>query len=61
MKNTKRKYKNFEQQILDAQNQPGIKDVFAVYGEYNELLTQSQEYLGIIRKTESFSTNNSSQ
>lgn len=61
MKNAKKNHKTFAQQILDAQNQPGMKEVFVVYGEYNELLAQSQEYLDITRKSESFSANNSSQ
>jgi len=53
--------KSFELMIKQAQSQPGVKELFDLYGQYNELLIQSQEYLGLINQTESFSANNTTQ
>ena len=40
-----------------ARKQPGIVEVAKVYGQYEELLEQSREYLDMVRPTESFSSN----
>ena len=38
--------------IKRAQNEPGIADLFSVYGQYEEVIEKSQEYLaGIKPKT----------
>jgi hypothetical protein len=38
---------DLEKMITEAQNMPGIVDLMAVYGNLNELILKSQEYLGI--------------
>ena len=56
-KSIKSDYKNI---IKRANKQPGLNELMTVYGQYDDLLTQSQEYLGILQSTETFSVSASS-
>jgi len=38
---------DLEQMFADAQNMPGLVDLIAVYGDLNEFILKSQEYLSI--------------
>jgi hypothetical protein len=51
-KSIKSDYQNI---IKRAKKQPGLNELMTVYGQYDDLLTQSQEYLGILQSTETFS------
>jgi|GEM_PF-1856568 len=46
--------------IKQAKKQPGVSEFMKVYGQYDELITQSQAYLGFSQSTETFSVSTSS-
>lgn len=46
--------------MKQAKKQPGLKEIMKVYGQYDELVTQSQAYLGMLQQTETFSVSTSS-
>ena len=46
--------------MKQAKKQPGVSELMRVYGQYDELLMQSQAYLGLSRSTETFSVSTSS-
>ncbi len=50
----------YQEIIKQARKQPGLPELMKVYGQYDELLTQSQAYLGFIQATETFSVSTSS-
>lgn len=50
----------YQEIIKQAKKQPGISELMKVYGQYDELLTQSQAYLGFTQTTETFSVSASS-
>lgn len=41
--------------IKEAKKQPGVSELMKVYGRYDEFLTESQAYVGLLHTTESFS------
>jgi len=45
--------------IEQAKKQPGLTEVMKVYGQYSQLVTQSQAYLGQLQSTEVFSDSTS--
>lgn len=50
----------YQEIMKQAKKQPGVAELMKVYGRYDELLTQSQAYLGLIQATETFSVSTSS-
>jgi len=53
---TKKSLKLDYQNIMKkAKKQPGLTEVMKVYGQYSQLVTQSQAYLGQLQSTEIFS------
>jgi len=57
---TKKSLKLDYQNIMKkAKKQPGLTEVMKVYGQYNQLVTQSQAYLGQLQSTEIFSDSTS--
>lgn len=59
--NSKKSLKTeYEDIIKQAKKQPGISELMRVYGRYDELLAQSQAYLGLSRSVETFSVASSS-
>ncbi len=50
----------YDEIMKQAKKQPGLPELMKVYGQYDELLTQSQAYLGLIQATETFSVSTSS-
>lgn len=60
-RSSKKSLKTDYQEIMkQAKKQPGLPELMKVYGQYDELLTQSQVYLGFIQTTETFSVSTSS-
>lgn len=52
---------DYEELIKKAQEQPGIKELMMVYGDYESLIQQSHEYLmGMMPRSIISSNNNSS-
>lgn len=51
---------DYEEIMKQAKKQPGLSELMKVYGQYDELLTQSQAYLGFIQTPETFSVSTSS-
>lgn len=45
----------YKKLLKEAKKQPGLVDLMKVYGRYDELLTQSQQYLSKLPSTETFS------
>lgn len=56
-KSLKTEYHNI---IKQAKKQPGVSEFMKVYGQYDELVTQSRAYLGFSQSTEIFSVSTSS-
>ena len=48
-----------EKLIREAAKQPGISELMAIYGQYDEYLKQSSEYLAGIRARDIITTSNS--
>jgi len=60
-KMTKKLESEHEKLMKKAQQQPGIKELMIVYGQYEEMLRQSHEYLlGVMPKEIISATNNTS-
>jgi hypothetical protein len=57
-KSLKTEYQNIMKQ---ARKQPGLEEIMKVYGQYDEFVAQSREYLGVLQSTETFSATTSSQ
>jgi hypothetical protein len=55
-KSLKSDYQNI---MKEAKKQPGLTEVMKVYGQYSQLLTQSQAYLGELQSTEVYSDSTS--
>ncbi len=55
-KSLKTEYNNI---IKQAKKQPGVSEVMKVYGRYDEFLTESKAYLGLLHTQESFSVSTS--
>jgi len=63
-KNKSKKIKisnDYDKLMKRAQKQPGLKELMKVYGQYDQLKTQTQWYLNKLHPTESFSVSSSSQ
>lgn len=45
--------------MKQAKKQPGIPELMKVYGRYDEFLTESKAYLGLLHPMESFSVSTS--
>lgn len=50
-----KKASEYKKLLKEAKKQPGLVDLMKVYGQYDELLAQSQQYLSKLTPTESFS------
>jgi len=61
MKMSERKIKlELEELIKSAQQQPGIADLMFVYGQYDEMLQKSREYLEGVKPKVIISTSSNS-
>jgi len=50
----------FDELLKRAQEQPGIADLMFVYGQYDEMLQKSREYLGEMKQKVIISTSSDS-
>lgn len=46
--------------MKEAKKQPGLIEIMKVYGQYNQLVTQTQDYFGMLQTTEAYSNSTSS-
>lgn len=46
--------------MKEAKKQPGLAEVMKVYGQYSQLVTQTQDYFGMLQATETYSDSTSS-
>ncbi|HJH25957.1 MAG TPA: hypothetical protein C5S37_04100 [Methanophagales archaeon] len=61
MKMSERKIKlELDELIKSAQQQPGIADLMFVYGQYDEMLQKSREYLEGVKPKDIISTSSNS-
>ena len=51
--------KEYNEILKQARKQPGVSDLMKVYGRYDEFLTESKVYLGLLQSPESFSLSTS--
>lgn len=51
---------DYQNMMKQAKKQPGLNELMTVYGQYDELITQSQAYLGFLQSTETFSVSTTS-
>jgi len=51
--------KEYSTMLNRALKEPGVKEAMKVYGQYEELILETQHYLGIIQPKESFSLSTS--
>lgn len=56
-----KKEKEYDKMLKQAQKQPGLAELMKVYGQYSALLAHSQQYLGNLTPTESFSVGTSTE
>ena len=60
-KSSKKSLKNeYIEIVKQAKKQPGVSELMKVYGRYDEFLTASQAYIGLLHNAESFSVSASS-